>query len=206
MALGLLARKIGMSRVFLPTGESVPVTYLQAEDNSVVRTKTSEKDGYQAVVLGIGKRMVKTRKGKEITRYKAEKEFTVDSVADLEKGKAVTVEALPVESMVTITGVSKGKGFQGVMKRHGFAGGPASHGSHFIREPGSVGMRTWPGRIHAGKRMAGHMGLDTVTVKHRKVLVCDAAKKVIGVKGPVPGPNGSIVSLTLEPSVSAKKS
>ncbi len=201
MALGLIARKIGMSRVFLPTGEAVPVTYLQIDDNEVIRTKTEEKDGYQAVVLGIGQRIVKTRKGKEVSRYRKEKEFTVDSIAEFEKGKKLTVAALPVESLVTITGTSKGKGFQGVMKRWNFGGGPASHGHHFKREPGSVGMRTWPGRIHAGKKMPGHMGLETITVKHRKVLVCDEGRKVIGVKGPVPGPNGTIVTLTLEPTV-----
>ena len=204
MALGLLARKIGMSRVFLPNGEAVPVTYLQIEDNEIIRTKTEEKDGYKAVVLGIGQRTVKTRKGNSVNRYAKEKEFTVDSIAEFEKGKTLTVSTLPVDSLVTITGTGKGKGFQGVMKRHHFAGGPASHGSHFIREPGSVGMRTWPGRIHAGKRMPGHMGLETCTVKHRKVLVCDEGRKVIGVKGPVPGPNGAIVTLTLEPSTAKK--
>ncbi len=204
MAFGLLARKIGMSRVFLPTGEAVPVTYLQIDDNEVIRTKTAEKDGYQAVVLGIGQKKIKTRKGNEITRYRKEKEFTVDSLTEYEKGKKLTVAALPVESLVTITGISKGKGFQGVMKRWNFGGGPASHGHHFKREPGSVGMRTWPGRIHAGKKMPGHMGLDTVTVKHRKVLVCDEGRKVIGVKGPVPGPNGTIVTLTLEPAATKK--
>ncbi len=198
MALGLIARKVGMSRVFLPTGEAVPVTYLEVQDNDIIRTKTTEKDGYQAVVLGVGHRTVKTRKGKEVSRYRAEKEFRVDSLETYEKGKKLSVTALPVESMVTICGISKGKGFQGVMKRYHFAGGPKSHGSHFKREPGSVGMRTWPGRIHAGKRMAGHMGQDTITLKHRKVLVCDEGRKIIGVKGPVPGGNGTFVSLTLE--------
>ncbi len=203
MALGVIARKIGMSRVFLPNGEAVPVTYLQVEDNNIIRTKTTEKDGYQAVVLGVGERIVKTRKGKEISRYRAEKEFTVESLEAYEKGKKITVTSLPVESLVTITGISKGKGYAGVMKRHHFSGGPATHGSHFKREPGSVGMRTWPGRIHAGKRMAGHMGMDTITIKHRAVLVCDEGRKIIGVKGPIPGANGSFVSLMLEPA--AKK-
>ncbi len=203
MALGVIARKIGMSRVFLPNGDAVPVTYLQVEDNHIIRTKTTERDGYQAVVLGVGERIVKTRKGKEISRYRAEKEFTVESLESYEKGKKVTVASLPVESLVTITGISKGKGFAGVMKRHHFSGGPATHGSHFKREPGSVGMRTWPGRIHAGKRMPGHMGMDTITIKHRAVLVCDEGRKIIGVKGPIPGANGSFVSLMLEPA--AKK-
>ncbi len=202
--IGLLAKKIGMSRVFLPDGQAVPVTYLLVEENNVIRTKSKEKDGYEAVVLGVGQRTVKTRKGNEVRRYRAEKEFTVDSLSDYAKDKKIGVATLPVESLVTITGTSKGKGFQGVMKRHHFSGGPASHGSHFIREPGSVGMRTWPGRIHAGKKMPGHMGLETITIKHRKVLVCDEGRKVIGVKGPVPGPNGSFVTLTLESDADRK--
>lgn len=198
MALGLIARKIGMSRVFLPTGEAVAVTYLKAEDNEVVRTKNTEKDGYTAVVLGVDEKTVKTRKGRSLKKFANQKEFKVDSTEALGAGTKVTVEQFPVESLVTIVGVGKGKGFQGVMKRHHFAGGPASHGSHFKREPGSVGMRTWPGRIHAGKRMPGHMGLETVKLKGRAVLTCDKEKKLLAIKGPVPGANGSLVYVTLE--------
>lgn len=205
MALGLIARKIGMSRVFLPNGEAVPVTYLKVEDNTVVRTRTTEKDGYQAIVVGIDEKTVKTRKGKELKKHNNQKEFQVESLEGYAAGSTLTVESLPLESLVTIKGVGKGKGFQGVMKRHHFAGGPATHGSHFKREPGSVGMRTWPGRIHAGKRMPGHMGTETVTIKHRAVLVCDKDKKILGVKGPVPGGNGCIVYVTLEPSTKASK-
>jgi large subunit ribosomal protein L3 len=200
MALGLIARKIGMSRVFLPTGEAVPVTYLKVEDNTIVRTRTKEKDGYEAVVLGIDKKMVRTRKGKELHKHVTQKEFTVDSLEGFAAGGSVTLAALPLETLVSVTGVGKGKGFQGVVKRHHFAGGPKSHGSHFKREPGSVGMRTWPGRIHAGKRMAGHMGGETVTIKHRAVLVSDEARKVVGIKGPIPGPNGAVVYVVIEPA------
>ena len=102
--------------------------------------------------------------------------------------------------MVTINGVSKGKGFQGVVRRHGFGGGPASHGSHFKREPGSIGMRTDPGRVFKGHPMAGHMGLETLTLKHRAIIVSDSDKNLVAVKGPVPGPAGSHVFLTLESS------
>lgn len=196
--IGLIAKKVGMSRVFLPTGEAVAVTYLEAQPNTVVRTKTKEKDGYDAVVLGVGAEEWKTRKGKEHTRYQLQKEFKVESLDGFEAGKTVTVEALPLESMVTIQGTTKGKGFQGVMRRHGFHGGPRTHGSHFKREPGSVGMREWPGRIFRGHRMAGHMGLDNITLKHRAVMMSDAQKHLIAVKGPVPGPNGAHVFLTLE--------
>jgi large subunit ribosomal protein L3 len=202
--IGVIARKIGMSRVFLPTGEAVAVTYLKVEDNTVVRTKTTERDGYQAVVLGVNEKEVKTRKGNVLHKHHNQKEFHVESLDGYDAGKKITVESLPVETLVTVTGVGKGKGFQGVMKRYHFAGGPATHGSHFKREPGSVGMRTWPGRIHAGKRMPGRMGNETVTLKHRPVLVNDAAKKVLGIKGCIPGPNGAIVYITSEPPAAAK--
>lgn len=198
--IGVIAQKIGMSRAFLPTGEAVAVTYLQVEPNVVVRTKTKEKDGYDAVVVGIGAKEWKSRKGKNNTRYSIQKEFQVESLDGFEPGKNVTVESFPAESMVTVEGVSKGKGFQGVVRRHGFHGGPASHGSHFKREPGSVGMRTDPGRIFKGHRMAGHMGHETLTIKHRAVVVNDLEKNIIAIKGPVPGPAGAHVFLTLEPA------
>ncbi len=198
MALGVIARKIGMSRVFLASGETVPVTYLQVQDNTIVRTKSKEKDGYNAVVLGVDEGMVRTRKGKELKKLKNQKEFMVDSLDGLAAGGKVTVEILPVDSMVTVKGVSKGKGFQGVMKRYHFAGGPASHGSHFKREPGSVGMRTWPGRIHPGKRMPGRMGGDAITIKHRPVISADVAERVVAIRGAVPGPNGGLVYVILE--------
>ncbi|MDD5026626.1 MAG: 50S ribosomal protein L3 [Candidatus Peribacteraceae bacterium] len=197
MSAGLIARKLGMSLHFLANGEAVPVTYLQVEPNVVVRMKTAEKDGYNALVLGIGAKKWKTRKGHEHTRYQVQKEWQVDSLDGVAPGALITAEVVPVESLVTVSGVSKGKGFQGGVKRYGFAGGPASHGSHFKREPGSVGMRQHPGRIHKGKRMAGHMGGDTVTICNRPVLVSDSGKGILAIKGPVPGPNGAAVYVTV---------
>ncbi len=200
MSVGLIAKKVGMSRVFLATGEAVPVTYLKVEPNVVVRTKSKEKDGYDAVVLGIGAKTWKSRKGKEHVRYAVQKEWKVDSLDGMEMGKKLTVEAVPAESMVTVTGITKGKGFQGVVRRHGFHGGPSSHGSHFKREPGSVGMRADPGRIFKGHRMAGHMGDEKMTIRNRSILVSDAEKGILAVKGPIPGAAGCHVYLTLEQS------
>lgn len=196
--IGVIAKKVGMSRAFLPTGEAVAVTYLQVEPNVVVRTKSKEKDGYDAVVLGIGAKLWKSRKGKENTHYSVQKEFRVTSLEGFEAGKQVTAEILPAESMVTVESVSKGKGFQGVVRRHNFRGGPRTHGSHFKREPGSIGMRTSPGRVFKGHKMAGHMGSDKMTIKHRAVIVNDAEKNIIAIKGPVPGPAGAHVFLTIE--------
>lgn len=203
MPVGLIARKLGMSRVFLENGEAVPVTYLRVEPNTVVRMKTQEKDGYNAVVLGIGVKKWKTRKGRELTRYAVQKEWQVDSLEDVQPGTQFTASSVPAQSMVTLMGVSKGKGFQGVVKRYHFAGGPGSHGSHFHRRPGSIGMRAYPGRIHKGKRMAGHMGSDTVTIRSRPVLVSDVEKGILGVKGAVPGPSGAPVYITVESTPAA---
>lgn len=198
MSTGLIATKIGMSRVFSEDGSAVPVTYLKVEPNTVVRCKTEAKDGYNAVVLGIGAKKWKTRKGKEHVRYGAQKEWQVPSLDGLEPGKSIGADLLPVATLVTVCGISKGQGFQGVVKRYRFAGGPKTHGSHFDREPGSVGMREMPGRVLKGKRLPGRMGGDQVTVRNRQVLVSDVKEGIIAIKGPVPGPNGSRVFLTVE--------
>tara|TARA_Y100000310_G_C20544336_1_gene744863 strand:- start:406 stop:1020 length:615 start_codon:yes stop_codon:yes gene_type:complete len=197
---GIIAKKVGMSRVFIESGEAVPVTYLQVEPNTIVRTKTEEKDGYNAVVLGVEPKKWKTRKGNEHTRYKVQKEWRVESMEGMEPGKEITVDTVPEKSVVTVCGTSKGKGFQGVVKRYKFHGGPKTHGSHHHRRPGSVGMCEYPGRVLKGKRMPGHMGGETVTVKGRPVVVCDNEKGLMAIKGAVPGPNGGFVYITVESS------
>jgi len=195
---GLIATKVGMSRVFLESGDAVPVTYLKVEPNTVVRTKKTERDGYNAVVLGARPRTHKTRKGNEHTRYQAQKEWQLESVEGLSNGMQVSAAILPKDTIVTVVGVSKGKGFQGVVKRHKFSQGPTTHGSHHHREPGSVGMREWPGRILKGKRMPGRMGGQQMTLHKRAVLICNPEEGIIAVKGPVPGPSGAMVYLTVE--------
>jgi large subunit ribosomal protein L3 len=204
MVPGCIAKKVGMSRVFLDSGEAVAVTYLQVEPNTVVRVKTAEKDGYNAIVLGVDPREWKTRKGKTLVRYGHQKEWKIDSIDGVEAGKPISLDAFAADVEVAIAGVSKGKGFQGVMRRHHFHGGPRSHGSHFKREPGSVGMRAQPGRIFKGHRMAGRMGGDHVTLHNRPIVVADATQGLIAVRGPVPGPTGTRVELTIEPSFSAQ--
>jgi large subunit ribosomal protein L3 len=201
---GIIAKKIGMSRVFRENGEEIPVTYLLVEPNTVVRTREKGRDGYDAVVLGVGAKRWKTRKGLEHTRYSLEKEFVVDSLEGIEIGTSVTAECIPAESLVTVVGVSKGKGFAGVIKRHNFSGGPWTHGSHHHREPGSVGMCAKPGRVLKGKRLPGRMGKDQITLKHRSVVLSDPKEGVIAIKGPVPGASGSAVILQLESPLSPK--
>ena len=200
MCNGLIAKKIGMSRVFQENGDAVAVTYLELQENTVVRTKSEEKDGYNAVILGVGPKKWKTRKGKEHTRYSDQKEWKVESLEGLEAGKPVPADKFAKDSKIKISGISKGKGFQGVIKRHKFHEGPRTHGSHHHRKPGSIGMKEWPGRVLKGKKMPGRMGSDTVTLRDRTVMEFDAEKNLIAVKGPIPGPNGSNVYLTLESS------
>jgi large subunit ribosomal protein L3 len=201
---GLIAKKIGMSRVFQKDGRAVPVTYLSVEPNTIVRTCEKERDGYDAVVLGVGAKKWKTRKGKEHTKYQTEKEFVVDSLDGFEVGKEVGIDTIPEESTVTVIGISKGKGFSGVIKRYNFSRGPETHGSHHHREPGSVGMCDAPGKVLKGKKMPGRMGSNQVTLKRCPVIISDPKENVICVQGPVPGANGSNVFLQIESLPSEK--
>lgn len=186
---GILGKKLGMTRVFQDDGCVIPITVIECEPNEVVQLKTLEKDGYPAVVLGFSalKKPTKNRK------YRHLKEFRLKEGETYNKGDKVTVELFKEIETVTVVGVSKGKGFQGVMKRHNFRGGPASHGSLQHREGGSIGACAKPGRVAKGQKMAGHMGLDQVTRRDIKVSYLDPEKNLIGLKGPVPGPNGSFV-------------
>ena len=187
---GILGKKLGMTRVIQDDGRVIPMTVIQCDPNTVTQIKTVEKDGYPAVVLGFSalKKPTKTKK------YYFMKEFRIKGDENLKKGDVVSVDILKEGEVVVITATSKGKGFQGVVKRHHMAGGPASHGSHFHREPGSVGARAKPGRILPGKRLPGHMGDETVTTRS-SVVYLDPQKNIIGIKGPVPGGINSFVSL-----------
>ena len=187
---GLLGKKLGMTRVIQDDGRVIPMTVIQCEPNVIAQIKTVEKDGYPAIVLGFSKlkKPTKTRK------FHAMKEFRIKGDEAVKPGDEITVEMFKEGDLVSVTGTSKGKGFQGVMKRHNMAGGPGSHGSHFHREPGSVGARAKPGKILRGKRMAGHMGAETTTIR-TSVVYLDPAKNLVGIKGAVPGGNKGIVSL-----------
>ena len=148
--------------------------------------------------MGVNAKTKKTRKGNEITKYSIQKEWKVDSLDEVEAGGEVTLDAIPEEGTVTVTGVSKGKGFQGVIKRHGFHRGPQTHGSHHHRRPGSIGMKVYPGRVIKGKKLPGQTGKETVTIRNRPVVTTDKERGVVGIKGAVPGPNGAHVFLTLD--------
>jgi len=186
---GILGKKLGMTRVFQDDGCVIPITLVECEPNEVVQVKTVEKDGYPAVVLGFAAR----KKPSKTKKFYHTKEFKITEGDTFNKGDKVTLDLFKEIGEVEVTGISKGKGFQGVMKRHNFHGGPGSHGSLQHREGGSIGARAKPGRVEKGKKMAGHMGLGSITRRNIKVSYLDPEKNLIGLKGPVPGPIGSLV-------------
>ncbi|MDP3996996.1 MAG: 50S ribosomal protein L3 [Candidatus Andersenbacteria bacterium] len=179
----LLGRKIGMSQMFSPEGEVLAVTLVEAVPNKVTLRRSEARDGYEAVQLG----MV-DRKGK----YSIKKEFAIEVAQDVEE---LGVGQFEVGDTVEVSGVSKGKGFQGVVKRHHFKGGPASHGHrHVLRRPGSIGSR-YPQHTRKGVRMAGRMGADRVTVKNLRVAAVDAEQNVLAIRGAVPGRRGAVLEI-----------
>lgn len=185
---GILGKKIGMTRLIEDDGRVIPLTVVECQPNTVVQIKTAEKDGYPAIVLGFDalKRPTKNRK------FRFKREFELAEGQEAKMGDSVTVEIFESGDGVKVTSVSKGKGFQGVVKRYHFHGGPRTHGSHFKREPGSIGARSRPGKVHKGKKMAGHMGSEQVTEK-AQIVYKDLEKNLIGIKGPVAGAPGSLV-------------
>lgn len=189
---GIIGKKLGMSQIIEDDGRVIPVTFIKCDPNTVVEVKTKERNGYPAIVLGFDAYKHPSRNQK----FKVVKEFRVEKSEDYQKGQELDLNRLKEMKVVTVMGTSKGKGFQGVMRRHNFKGGPGAHGSHFHREPGSIGMRAKPGRVLKGHRMAGHMGLDQVTLKNRSVVRLIAEKALLAIKGPVPGAINSYVFIT----------
>lgn len=205
MRTGLIAKKLGMSRVFETDGTHVPVTVLSVEGLKVVDVRTKERDGYTAVQLGTGavklKNVSKPLKGHfakaNIEPTKKLAEFRVSDECVLSVGDELSVEHFVVGQYVDVCSTSKGKGFAGVMKRHNFAGLEASHGVSIThRAAGSTGQRQDPGKVFKGKKMAGHMGDERVTVQNLKVVAVDASKGLIMVKGGVPGGEKTWVRVT----------
>lgn len=189
---GIIGKKIGMSQIFQEDGKVEAVTAVEAGPCCVVQIKTKEKEGYNAVQLGYGKakHINSPNKGhlKELGKYRYLREFRVDNTDDLSVGNKVDVSMLEVGDLVDITGVSKSKGFAGVVKRHHFAGGPKTHGqSDRHRAPGSIGATSTPGRVFKGTRMAGRMGGDQVTERNLEVFQSDPERNLLLVKGAVPG-------------------
>jgi large subunit ribosomal protein L3 len=198
---GILGKKIGMTQVYLEDGRLVPVTVIEAGPCTVVQVKTPEKDGYEAVQVGF----VEERKTKKVTKpmaglfkkagtpsYKNLKEFRISG---MKVGDTIRADTFSKGDVVAVSGTSKGKGFQGVMKRHNFKGGPSGHGSMFNRAPGSIGASSYPSRVWKGMRMAGHMGSDKVTVQNLTVVDVMPDQNLILLRGAVPGAPNTIIEI-----------
>lgn len=187
--LGILGTKLGMTRVIQDDGRVIPMTLIQCEPNEVHQVKTEEKDGYPAIVLGFSK----LKKPKKTKKFAHCREVRIEEGEEYKKGDIVDLSKFNEVQEVELSGISKGKGFQGVIKRWNFSRGPETHGSHHHREPGSIGACAKPGRVAKGKKMPGHMGTDKVTLKKVKVMHLDVKNNVIGLKGAVPGPNRGLI-------------
>ena len=205
MSIGLLGKKVGMTRVFAENGQSIPVTVLKIETNIVSMVKNTKSDGYTAVQLSsIEQKENKVKKPhlghfkkNKIPPQKNIKEFRVEDTANNEVGLKFEATHFEVGAFVNVRSRSKGKGFAGTIKRHNFKGKDATHGNSIShRTPGSTGQCQFPGRVFKGKKMAGHMGDEMVTRKNLQIVKIDAEKKLILVKGSVPGFNGRLVELT----------
>ena len=203
MNKGIIGRKVGMTQIFDENGNVIPVTVIEAGPCPVVQVKTVETDGYNAVQLGFGevkeKKVNKPEKGHftkvKVTPVKHLREFRLADVSNVKPGDEIKADIFQAGEAVDIQGTTKGKGFQGVIKRHGQHRGPMGHGSMYHRRPGSMGSTSTPGRVFKGKKLPGHMGNVTVTIQNLKVVRVDMDKNVILVKGSVPGNKGAILKI-----------
>jgi large subunit ribosomal protein L3 len=197
MSIGVIGRKVGMTSVFIDDGTLVPVSVLAVEPNTVTAIRTPERDGYSAVQLGAGtlKKLTKPRAGqlKGLPPVRDTREFRLDDVADYEVGQVVDVSLFAEGDIVHVTGISKGRGFAGTVKRHNFRRGPETHGSDSHRQPGSIGAGTFPGKVFKGTGMAGHMGSDRTTVRKLTVVRADTERNLLLVRGAVPGAPNALV-------------
>jgi len=201
MINGLLGKKIGMSQVFAADGQRIPVTVLEAGPCTILQKKTAEADGYEAVQLGFGAKKAHRANKPAMGHFKKAgkgafshiREFQGDEECQI--GDEVTCEMFKPGDRIDVTGTSKGKGFQGVMKRWGFAGGRGSHGSMFKRGPGAIGQSAWPAKVFKGKKMAGQMGNARCTTQNLIVVDVRPEKNLILVRGAVPGPKNGLVMI-----------
>ena len=203
MSKGILGKKLGMTGVFTTEGKHIPATVIEAGPCVVTQIKSKDTDGYDALQLGFGgKRTSRVNKpmqghfkksGDQCFRYL--KEFSVENPADYSIGQELTVELFKVGERVDVVGTSKGRGFSGVIKRHGFHRGPMTHGSRNVRRPGSVGCSAWPAKIIKGKKMPGQYGNDRKTIRNLEIVDIRTADNLILVKGAIPGAESGLVSV-----------
>jgi large subunit ribosomal protein L3 len=200
---GILGRKVGMTQIYVEDGTAIPVTVIKAGPCLVVQVKTAESDGYEAVQIGLvedkpakpNQPMGGHFKKAGVAPVRKVEEFRLDSGEEVKAGDEVKASMFAEKDYVDVVGTSKGKGYQGVMKRHHFRGGRGSHGSMFHRAPGSIGSSAYPSRVFKGMRMAGRMGGDQVTTKNLQIVKVDADLNLIYVRGSVPGPISGYVAI-----------
>ena len=203
MNKGLIGRKVGMTQIFDEKGNVIPVTVIEAGPCVIAQVKTVENDGYDAIQLGFGevkdKHINKPEAGHfakaKLANKKHLREFRLDSIEGMKVGDELKADVFAAGDKVDVQGTSKGKGFQGVIKRHGQSRGPMGHGSMYHRRPGSMGSTSTPGRVFKGKKLPGHMGKVTITIQNLEVVRVDMDKNVLLVKGSVPGPKGAILKI-----------
>jgi large subunit ribosomal protein L3 len=197
-----LGKKLGMTQVFVADGRRVPVTVVEAGPCTVLQKKTDSSDGYNALQLGFSaknshranKPMMGHFKKAGRGAFSCVRELVADNVDDYQVGDQIACDSIfTAGDIVDVTGTSKGKGFQGVIKRWGFSGGRATHGSHFHRAPGSIGMSAWPSRVHKAKKMPGQMGNVRVTLQNLEIVEVRSEQNIILIKGAIPGPNQGLV-------------
>ena len=206
---GIMGRKVGMTQLLTARGEVVPVTIIEAGPCHVTQIKTAERDGYTAIQLGFDetkqRRLTKGQVGHlkrrgmphDVPMVRVLRELRIKNIEDYQLGQKILAYIFTTHERVDVIGISKGRGFQGGVKRHGFHGGPRTHGqSDRLRAPGASSSGTTPGRIYKGKRMAGHMGNVPVTVANLRVVLVDAERNLLAVRGAVPGAKGSVVLVT----------
>jgi len=201
----ILGKKLGMTQVWSEDDQLIPVTVIEAGPCEVTQIKTSENEGYEAIQIGysptkasrLNKPLLGHLKKSEVGPRKYLREVRVQAASEYELGQTITVEVFNEVKKVHVTGVSKGKGYAGVMKRHNFKGGPGYHGSHFHRAPGSIGQASSPSRVFKGIKLPGHMGTDKVTVKNLEVVRIIPEQNLLLVKGAVPGGKGALVSVRI---------
>ena len=204
MTKGILGRKIGMTQLFSENGELVPVTVIQAEPNVVLQKRTLENDGYEAIQIGFAdKKESRTNKAEKGHAEKAStapkryvREIRNANLDEYEVGQEISVEAFQAGDKIDVTGTSKGKGFQGSIKRHGQSRGPMGHGSHFHRSSGSMGAAAYPARVFKGKKLPGQMGSEQITIQNLEVVSVDAERNLLLIKGNVSGAKKSYVKIT----------
>ena len=203
MTKGILGKKVGMTQYFTEAGELIPVTVVEVTPNVVLQLKTIENDGYEAVQLGFDdlREVLSNRPAKghvakaNATPKRFIREFNNVELSEYEVGQEITVDVFKAGDIVDVTGTSKGKGFQGAIKRHGQSRGPMAHGSRYHRRPGSMGVASFPSRVFKGKAVPGQMGGDRITIQNLEVVKVDAERNVILIKGNVPGSKKSLVEI-----------